>query len=84
VFVVEVQGGNCGYLATLGGLTTGSIVVYSQESGISLGKLSEDIKFLKHRYTKEEAHGIPSEGRLIVRADSSSIAYKYFIINYQH
>lgn len=69
VFVVEVQGGNCGYLATLGGLTAGSIVVYTHESGISLSKLSQDVEFLKYRYRKEDEHGIPNEGRLIVRAD---------------
>ncbi|ORY46084.1 6-phosphofructokinase [Rhizoclosmatium globosum] len=43
VFVVEVQGGNCGYLAVLGGLA----------SGISLDMLQRDVKHLVARYQED-------------------------------
>ncbi len=42
-FVIEVMGGFCGYLATLGGLSGGAVRVYLHEEGITLKALSEDV-----------------------------------------
>ncbi|KAI0766740.1 6-phosphofructokinase [Irpex lacteus] len=52
VFVVETQGGKCGYLATMGALAT----------GINLDKLRDDVKYLKNDtpWTSEEASSVYS------------------------
>ncbi|KAI0685522.1 6-phosphofructokinase [Cytidiella melzeri] len=51
VFVVETQGGKCGYLATMGALATGACIVYTPERGINLDMLRDDVKYLKKRYS---------------------------------
>ncbi|KAI8913669.1 phosphofructokinase domain-containing protein [Gorgonomyces haynaldii] len=71
VFVVEVQGGNCGYLATLSGLTVGATSTYIPEKGITLSKLQEDVDHMKNRYRFEDEQGIPNEGRLVLRAENT-------------
>jgi 6-phosphofructokinase 1 len=80
VFVVETQGGKCGYLATVGALAvslpfyflfvtdvfqTGAVIVYTPEHGITLDTLRNDVKFLKKRY-RLDVQG-RSEGRLVIR-----------------
>ncbi|KAI9104107.1 phosphofructokinase-domain-containing protein [Phlyctochytrium arcticum] len=75
VFVVEVQGGSCGYLATMGALATGATTVYIPEDGISIDKLQADIKHIVHRYKEEDRKGIPNEGRLILRSELASKTY---------
>lgn len=72
VFVVEVQGGNCGYLAVLGGLATGATTVYIPEEGITLDMLSGDVRQLCRRYAAEAKLGVPSEGRVILRNEATS------------
>ncbi len=42
-FVIEVMGGYCGYLATMGGLSGGAVRVYLHERGITLKQLSDDV-----------------------------------------
>ncbi|PIL35553.1 hypothetical protein GSI_02281 [Ganoderma sinense ZZ0214-1] len=49
VFVVETQGGKCGYIATMGALACGACIVYTPERGIDLDMLRNDVKFLKRR-----------------------------------
>lgn len=44
VFVVEVMGGTCGYLALMGALATGSERVYLNEEGITLADLAGDVQ----------------------------------------
>ncbi|KDN45655.1 hypothetical protein RSAG8_04739, partial [Rhizoctonia solani AG-8 WAC10335] len=66
VFVVETQGGQCGYLATLGALAVGAAVVYTPEVGISLDLLRTDVNFLKTR---------KSEGRLVIMSEKASSVY---------
>ncbi|EIW83885.1 6-phosphofructokinase [Coniophora puteana RWD-64-598 SS2] len=73
VFVVETQGGKCGYLATLGALATGAAILYTPEDGITLDTLRDDVKFLKIRYGLD-AKG-RSEGRLVIRNEASSNVY---------
>ncbi|KAI8841755.1 phosphofructokinase-domain-containing protein [Chytridium lagenaria] len=73
VFVVEVQGGNCGYLAVLAGLASGATSVYIPEEGINIDTLQRDIKHLANRYaTEKEDKGFPTEGRVILRSEFAS------------
>ncbi|OBZ72450.1 ATP-dependent 6-phosphofructokinase [Grifola frondosa] len=65
VFVVETQGGKCGYIATMGALAVGACMVYTPERGMNLDMLRNDVKFLKRRYGLD-AKG-KSEGRLVIR-----------------
>ncbi|KAI0833516.1 6-phosphofructokinase [Trametes gibbosa] len=78
VFVVETQGGKCGYIATMGALATGACIVYTPESGINLDMLRNDVKFLKRRYALD-AKG-KNEGRLVIRNEVSSEVYTTDVI----
>lgn len=80
VFVVEVQGGNCGYLASLGGLVSGATTLYTPEEGISIKQIEEDIRHLKNRYRTEKEAGFPSEGRVIIVSENASSTYKADVI----
>ncbi|CAL1716687.1 unnamed protein product [Somion occarium] len=73
VFVVEVQGGKCGYLATMGALATGACIVYTPERGMSLDMLRSDVKYLKKRYSLDLKG--KSEGRLVIRNEIASEVY---------
>ncbi|KIK91477.1 hypothetical protein PAXRUDRAFT_830827 [Paxillus rubicundulus Ve08.2h10] len=73
VFVVETQGGKCGYIATMGALATGASLVYTSEQGMDLDLLRQDVKFLKIRYGLD-AKG-RSEGRLVIRNECASSVY---------
>ncbi|WWC59514.1 6-phosphofructokinase [Kwoniella dejecticola CBS 10117] len=73
VFVVETQGGMSGYLATMGALAVGAVLVYTPEDGISLKLLQEDVEFLTKRYSLD-AKG-KSEGRLVIKSEKSSTIY---------
>ena len=46
VFVVEVMGRHCGYLAVMSGIAGGAERVYLHEEGISLRELQADVQFL--------------------------------------
>ncbi|KIJ67059.1 hypothetical protein HYDPIDRAFT_166445 [Hydnomerulius pinastri MD-312] len=78
VFVVETQGGKCGYIATMGALATGASLVYTPEKGMDLDLLRQDVKFLKIRYGLD-ANG-RSEGRLVIRNESASAVYTTDVI----
>lgn len=80
VFVVETQGGQSGYIATLGALAVGvwiprisnthvvqvgAVLVYTPEEGISLKLLQEDVEFLIKRYQLDTKG--KSEGRLVIK-----------------
>ncbi|KAI0649083.1 6-phosphofructokinase [Trametes meyenii] len=78
VFVVETQGGKCGYIATMGALATGACIVYTPESGIGLDMLRNDVKYLKRRYAMD-AKG-KAEGRLVLRNEVSSEVYTTDVI----
>ncbi|KAF8440531.1 6-phosphofructokinase [Boletus edulis BED1] len=78
VFVVETQGGKCGYIATMGALATGAAMVYTPEQGMDLDLLRDDVKFLKLRFGLD-AKGM-SEGRLVIRNESASTVYTTEVI----
>ncbi|ORY59356.1 PFK-domain-containing protein [Neocallimastix californiae] len=82
VFIVEVQGGNCGYLSTMGGLACGVTCTYGPENGISLSKLKNDIRHLTRRYKEAELKGIKNEGRIIIRNEfTNSSTYSTKVIS---
>ncbi|CAG8758684.1 8467_t:CDS:2, partial [Racocetra persica] len=78
VFVVEVQGGNCGYLAVMAGLAVGATNVYSPEYGLSLQTLQEDLNHLVRRFGADKNR--TSSGRLILRNESVSTTYTTDVI----
>lgn len=58
VFVVEVMGRSCGYLALMSGLATGAERVYLNEEGITLRDLVEDIDHLSHGFERGKRLGL--------------------------
>lgn len=56
----------------MGGLASGATNVYIPEDGIHLSSLAQDVNHLCKRYREEARFGIPSEGRVILRNESTS------------
>ncbi|CEP61152.1 6-phosphofructokinase subunit beta LALA0_S02e07888g [Lachancea lanzarotensis] len=69
-FVVDVQGGNSGFLATNASLAVGAQVSYVPEEGISLEQLSQDIETLAESF--ETAQGRGRFGKLILKSKNAS------------
>ncbi len=58
VFVVEVMGAYCGYLALMSGLATGAERVYLPEEGVTLKDLQEDVEKLKDGFAHSKRLGL--------------------------
>ncbi len=58
VFVVEVMGRYCGYLAMLSGLATGAERVYLHENGITLQDLQNDVNMFKKAFIDGKRMGL--------------------------
>ncbi|MBD0322400.1 MAG: 6-phosphofructokinase, partial [Aldersonia sp.] len=69
VFVVEVMGRDCGYLALLSGLTTGAERTYLPEEGITLDDLTTDIHGLAEGFHSGKRLG------LIIRNENADPIY---------
>lgn len=67
VFIVEVQGGNCGYLAILSGIAAGASQAYTPEEGLGIRQLQLDAERLKQGFEKG-----PRQGRVIVKNEHCS------------
>ncbi|KAJ1033106.1 hypothetical protein NDA16_000384 [Ustilago loliicola] len=78
VFVVETQGGKCGYIAVMGALAAGAVLVYTPEVGIGLQQLGKDVAFLKRRFLLDVKG--KSEGRLVIRNEKSSDVFTTEVI----
>lgn len=78
VFVVETQGGKCGYIAVMGALAAGAVLVYTPEIGIGLQQLGKDVAFLKKRFLLDVKG--KSEGRLVIRNEKSSDVFTTEVI----
>lgn len=76
VFVVEVQGGRCGFLATLAGLQCGATCAYVPELGIDLQMISDDCKHLIRQFKTGE-----NQGRVILRNENASETYTTEVIS---
>lgn len=73
VFVVEVQGGNSGYVACYAGLVTGAIAVYRPELKIDLRSIQEDIDLLHNVFANDR--GEDNNGKIVVRNEFASPVY---------
>ncbi len=58
VFVVEVMGRKCGYLALMSGLATGAERVYIHEEGVTLRDLQKDVEKLIHGFKHNKRLGL--------------------------
>ncbi|KAI6365418.1 hypothetical protein MCOR25_005346 [Pyricularia grisea] len=78
VFVIETQGGKCGYLATLAGMACGASAVYTPEEGISLDMLAADVTHLKKIFAHDK--GQSRAGRLVLVNEKASNVYNAKLI----
>jgi 6-phosphofructokinase 1 len=70
VFVIETQGGESGYIATLAGLAVGSLAVYTPEEGINIKMLDRDIDHLRDTFARDR--GQARAGKIILRNEKAS------------
>jgi 6-phosphofructokinase 1 len=73
VFVVETQGGESGYIATLAGLSVGALAVYTPEEGINIKMLDRDIDHLRETFARDR--GQARAGKIILRNEKASKTY---------
>ncbi|KAH7585808.1 Phosphofructokinase [Nakaseomyces glabratus] len=71
-YVVEVQGGNSGYLATLTSIAIGACATYVPEEGISLVQLSEDIETISKSFDCVQTGD--HAGKIILKSQNASKA----------
>lgn len=69
VFVVEVLGRECGYLALMSALATGAERVYLHEEGVTLKDLQEDVQDIVKGFRKGKRLG------LIIRSEGANKTY---------
>lgn len=69
-FIVDVQGGNSGYIATFASLACGAQASYVPEEGIDLAQLELDIKSLRESFTAE--NGLSRSGKLLLKTTNAS------------
>ncbi len=69
VFVVEVMGGYCGYLALMSGLATGAERVYIHEEGVTLKSLEVDVSNMTDGFKLGKRLG------LVIRSEFANPVY---------
>ncbi|GJF09282.1 6-phosphofructokinase [Mycolicibacterium cyprinidarum] len=69
VFVIEVMGHDCGYLALLSGLASGAERIYLPEEGITLDSLTADLHTLADGFRSGKRLG------LIIRGEGADLVY---------
>ncbi len=69
VFVVEVMGRQCGYLALMSAMATGAERVYLHEEGVTLKDLVHDVEQLKESFQLGQRLG------LIIRSENANDTY---------
>jgi 6-phosphofructokinase 1 len=69
VYVVEVMGRYCGYLALMSGMATGAERVYLHEEGITLADLQADLAYLRQGFERGKRLG------LVIRNENANQAY---------
>lgn len=69
VFVVEVMGRYCGYLALMSGLATGAERVYIHEEGVTLRDLQTDVDLLSEGFREGKRLG------LVIRNEYANAVY---------
>lgn len=73
VFVVEVQGGHSGYVASFTGLVTGAVSVYTPEHLVGLQSIKEDLSLLKENFKDDK--GETRNGKILIRNEMASSVY---------
>lgn len=73
VFVIETQGGESGYIATIAGLSIGALAVYTPEDGINIKMLDRDIDYLRDSFLKDK--GQNRAGKIILVNEKASKVY---------
>jgi len=79
VFVLEVQGGNCGFLPVMAGVAVSASLVYTPERGITHTQMEEDIKFLRRRFEADPEDS--NDGRIVICSEKASSVYKASFIS---
>jgi 6-phosphofructokinase 1 len=69
VFVVEVMGRYCGYLAMMSGLATGAERIYLHENGVTLQDLQNDVNMFKKAFKDGKRMG------LVVKSEYANSIY---------
>ena len=69
-FVIEVQGGNSGYIATFSALVSGAQASYVPEEGIHLQQLEMDISSLREGFAVDK--DLTKAGKLIIKSSNAS------------
>jgi 6-phosphofructokinase 1 len=69
VFVVEVMGRRCGYLALMSALASGAERVYMHEEGVTLDNLRDDVAHLKEGFRSGKRLGV------IIRSEGANETY---------
>ncbi|KAF2644827.1 6-phosphofructokinase [Massarina eburnea CBS 473.64] len=78
VFVIETQGGESGYIATVAGLSIGALCVYTPEEGINIKMLDHDIDHLRDVFLADK--GQNRAGKIILVNEKASKVYNVQII----
>lgn len=78
VFVVETQGGQSGYIATVAGLSIGALAVYTPEEGINIKMLDKDIDHLRDVFARDR--GQSRAGKIVLVNEQASKTYTSQII----
>lgn len=73
-FVVEVQGGHSGFIASFTGLVTGAVSVYTPEEKVNLAAIKEDLELLCENFRHDK--GENNNGKLLIRNEQASSIYK--------
>ncbi|XBW36913.1 hypothetical protein QEN19_002492 [Hanseniaspora menglaensis] len=73
VFVVEVQGGNCGYVASYTSLVSGAVSAYTPEKKLKLTDIQEDILLLRENFKNDQ--GQTKSGKILIRNELCSDVY---------
>lgn len=69
VFVVEVMGGRCGYLALMSALASGAERVYLAEEGVTLADLVQDVQQLVEGFRQGKRLGV------MIRNELANVTY---------
>ncbi|RKP31701.1 6-phosphofructokinase [Metschnikowia bicuspidata] len=69
-FVIEVQGGNSGYIATYASLACGALASYVPEEGIDLAQLELDVQAVRKSFSSPDDLG--NSGTLILKSTNAS------------
>ncbi|KAL6067198.1 ATP-dependent 6-phosphofructokinase, liver type [Balamuthia mandrillaris] len=73
VFVVEVMGSSCGYLALQSAIATGAEIVYLPEEGVDLERLRADCESLRQRFRSKKGDLVGGAGMIIVNEKANRV-----------